>query len=188
MGLLVLFHPLLRRLYESLRPISTTNLQQNLKSNGSTQRYTSVAGADARMNQRGSFDYGFALIFISVLHGFSAVKVVFLLYLNFCIATQLPRKYVPAATWVFNIGTLFLNELSNGYKFTSIASFISTARAGEPENGNLLHSWGVWLDSYGGIMSRWEILFNITVLRMISFNLDYYWSLDRRAGSPLEVS
>lgn len=148
----------------------------------------SVAFADARMNQRGSFDYGFALIFISALHGFSAVKVVLLLYLNFCIATQLPGKYVPAATWVFNIGTLFMNELSNGYKFASIASFITSASANEPKNGNLLHSWGVWLDSYGGIMSRWEILFNITVLRMISFNLDYYWSLNRRASSPLEVS
>jgi D-alanyl-lipoteichoic acid acyltransferase DltB (MBOAT superfamily) len=36
-------------------------------------------------------------------------------------------------------------------------------------------------------MSRWEILFNITILRLISFNLDYYWSLDRRSGSPIEV-
>jgi hypothetical protein len=50
-----------------------------------------------------------------------------------------------------------------------------------------LHNWGSWLDSHGGIMPRWEILFNITVLRLISFNLDYYWSLDRRAESPLEV-
>ena len=50
-----------------------------------------------------------------------------------------------------------------------------------------LVAWGRWLDSFGGLLSRWEILFNLTVLRMISFNMDYYWSLDRRSYSPVEV-
>jgi len=31
------------------------------------------------------------------------------------------------------------------------------------------------------------VLFNICVLRLISFNFDYYWSFDRRATSPIEV-
>ncbi len=186
MGLLVLFHPLLRRLYESLRPISTS-ARPNSRVNGKGHTFTSAADGDARMNQRASFDFGFALIFLAALHGFSALKVVLILYLNFCIATRLPRKYVPVATWVFNIGTLFANELCDGYKFAKIAQFISSPGHDKVENGVVLHSWGTWLDSYGGIMSRWEILFNITVLRLISFNLDYYWSLDRRAGSPIEV-
>ena len=34
-------------------------------------------------------------------------------------------------------------------------------------------------------MSRWQILFNITTLRLISFNLDYFWSF--RNGTTLEV-
>lgn len=187
MGLLVLFHPLLRRLYETLHPISTTTVQNHNKSNGHAQRHKSVADSDARMNQRASFDFGFALLFLGALHGFSALKVVLLLYLNFSLATRLPRRYVPAATWIFNIGTLFANELCKGYKFASIAQFLSPVGVGELKGDSVLHTWGTWLDSYGGIMSRWEILFNITVLRLISFNLDYYWSLDRRAGSPLEV-
>lgn len=38
-------------------------------------------------------------------------------------------------------------------------------------------------------MPRWEVLFKITILRLISFNMDHYWSLDRsRSGSPVEVS
>jgi hypothetical protein len=188
MALLVLFHPLFRRLYDGFRPISITNLQDKSKANSNTRGYPSVADADARMDRRASFDYGVALIFIGALHGFSAMKVVVLLYVNFCIATRLPRKYVPASTWIFNIGILFANELCNGYKFTNIAAFLSLAGASKSDNGNTLYEWGVWLDSYGGIMPRWEILFNITVLRLISFNLDYYWSLGRRAGSPLEVS
>jgi len=117
------------------------------------------------------------------MHGFSALKVLLILYINYSIANRLPRKYVPAATWIFNIATLFANELSEGYKFSKIAAYLAPL---EDETG-LIHSWGAWLDSYGGIMSRWEILFNLTVLRLISFNLDYYWSLDRRAGSPIEV-
>ena len=186
MGLLVIFHPLLRRLYETLRPTSETSLRPDNKVNGGST-YTSVADGDARMNQRASFDYGFALIFLSALHGFSALKVILILYLNFSIATRLPRQFVPAATWIFNIGTLFANELCAGYKFAKIAEFILSAGPGSIEKGTELQNWGKWLDSYGGIMSRWEILFNITVLRLISYNLDYYWSLNRRAGSPLEV-
>lgn len=48
--------------------------------------------------------------------------------------------------------------------------------------------WGAWLDSYGGLVARWEVLFNITILRLISFNLDYYWSIDKRGANGLEVS
>jgi hypothetical protein len=102
--------------------------------------------------------------------------------------TSLPRKYMPAATWIFNICTLFANELFNGYKYGNIAEILQTwAPPAELEPGVERVNWGTVLDDYGGIMSRWEILFNLTVLRLISFNLDYYWSLDRKAGSPIEV-
>jgi hypothetical protein len=116
------------------------------------------------------------------------LKIVIILYINYCIATQLPQKYVPAATWIFNISTLFANELSEGYKFEKMAGFISPLDPTALDSKSLLHSWGSWLDSYGGIVSRWEIQFNLTILRLISFNLDYYWSLNRRNGSPIEVS
>lgn len=109
-----------------------------------------------------------------------------ILYINYQIATAMPRQYVPAATWIFNIAILFANELCNGYRFSDIVSLLlppqTAAAGGTPEN------WGHWLDSYGGLIPRWEILFNICVLRLISFNFDYYWSLDRRAVSPVEVS
>ncbi|KAI2468709.1 MBOAT-domain-containing protein [Annulohypoxylon bovei var. microspora] len=179
MTALLIFHPLLRRVYNSIvYPIKAT---------GQSTRPTPEE-ADQRLNQRASFDFGFALIYLVALHGVSAFKILAILYANYQVATTLPRKSVPIATWIFNIGTLFANELSKGYKFEAIATFI----AGAPVNNSLLDSgsslvsWGRWLDSYGGLMGRWEILFNITVLRLISFNLDYYWSLDRRSYSPIE--
>ncbi|KAL7620674.1 glycerol transporter [Parahypoxylon ruwenzoriense] len=179
MAALLLVHPLLRRLYNLIvYPVNSA---------GQSSRPT-LEEADQRLNQRATFDFGFALIYLLALHGISAFKILAILYANYQVATTLPRKYIPVATWVFNIGTLFANELCNGYRFSDIAAFIS----GPPTNNSLLDSgsalvsWGSWLDSYGGLMGRWEILFNITVLRLISFNLDYYWSLDRRSYSPVE--
>ncbi|KAI5920699.1 MBOAT family protein [Camillea tinctor] len=179
MTALLIFHPLLRKLYNTvIYPVTTS---------GQDSRPT-LEEADQRLNQRASFDFVFAIVYLIALHGFSAFKILILLYLNYQVATTLPRKSVPVATWVFNVGILFANELSKGYKFEAIASLISST----PAQKSLLDadwslvSWGRWLDQHGGLMGRWEILFNITVLRLISFNLDYYWSLDRRSYSPVE--
>lgn len=174
MAAVVVLHPLLRKLYDALTALKVTE-----------QSREDVKG-DARMHQRIRYDLLFAVCFLLVLHGSSALKVFVILYLNFQVASRLPRRAVPPATWIFNIAVLFANELCHGYPYQDIARFISV----RPLNGDHTSSqnWGTWLDSYGGLIPRWEILFNITVLRLISFNLDYYWSLDRRAVSPVEVS
>jgi D-alanyl-lipoteichoic acid acyltransferase DltB (MBOAT superfamily) len=84
---------------------------------------------------------------------------------------------------------LFANELGKGFQFRDMARFITGDGTADFVTGKpLLVELGEWLDSYGGIMRRWEILFNITVLRLVSFNLDYFWSLDRRGSSPIEVN
>lgn len=178
MALLLIFHPLLRKLWNIIFPVPT-----DLHKRSATEQ------GDARLEQRASFDYRFAYIFLAALHGFSALKILAILHINYQIATKLPRRYIPVATWVFNVCMLFANELSQGYKFAAIARHITpppevkSVLDGDP----FLVQWGVWLDQHGGLLSRWEILFNITVLRLISFNLDYYFSLDQRSGSPLEV-
>ncbi|KAF2144717.1 uncharacterized protein K452DRAFT_349743 [Aplosporella prunicola CBS 121167] len=183
--LVVIIHPLLRRVYDYLcradtytqvRPTSTASPNGQL-----TMGLSAHAAADARLEQRISFDHVFALVFLFALHGLSAVKVFLILYVNYKIATALPRSYVPVATWTFNIATLFANELYRGYPFADIAAFVGPGTAASSED-----NWGAWLDSYGGLMPRWEVLFNITVLRLISFNMDYYWSWNMRGGSPIE--
>lgn len=143
----------------------------------------SEADANVRMNQRASFDVGFALIYLSILHGFSILKILLILYINFKAATQLPRRLIPYVTWSLNISILFTNELCQGYRFAQIAEFFSPVGV---ENLTQLN-WGEWLDKNGGLMSRWEILFNLTILRLISFNLDYYWSLSPRNENMHEV-
>ncbi|KAI2132908.1 inducible alternative oxidase 2 [Ophidiomyces ophidiicola] len=185
MALLLVIHPLLRRVCAYFWPmVSAESSPVAPDKSHSGSGFTSLVAATARFEQRVSFDYWFALLFLVALHGFSAFKVLGILMVNYAMIRRLPRVYIPASTWMFNIGILFANELLHGYKYASITSFVVSLLGLGKESG--LVTWGEWLDSWGGLVSRWEVLFNITVLRLISFNLDYYWSLDFRAGSPVE--
>lgn len=165
MAALLLLHPLLRKVWNSFHPLSDR-------------------GADAgarRLEQRASFDYAFAFIFLVVLHGVSAVKILLILYVNYQLATKLSRRHVPIATWSFNVLVLFANELCEGYKLGSLANHIAG-----PDSSAAL--WAGWLDGFGGLIPRWEVMFNIAELRLISFNLDCYWSAGSQHADPLEVS
>lgn len=175
MALVVILHPTIRRCYEFLNPV---------KLSGNSKPATESEAA-SRLARRVSFDIAFSAIFLVALHGFSSVKVFLILYVNFFLATNLQRQYIPIVTWVFNIGVLFTNEVFHGYPYASIAQSLYVYDTGK----TFTSRWGSYLDSYGGLIPRWEILFNITVLRLISFNLDYYWSLgSTNSGNALEVS
>lgn len=172
---LLLFHPLLRNLWNRFYPTKGR-----------------ADSGQARLDQRASFDRAFALLFLVILHGVSAFKVFTILLLNYQLATKLPRKYVPAATWIFNLSTLFANELCNGYHFKTMFSLVSPPVMAVVGNqiqtvDSELMQLGDWLDGFRGLLVRWEVLFNFTILRLISFNLDYYWSLDRSKSNALEV-
>ena len=90
------------------------------------------------------------------------------------------------ATWLFNIGILFANELYDGYPLSSIANVIKSTKGSSGQVSSLI-SFTQWLDGFGGLMPRWQILFKVTILRLISFNMDYYWSLEQLSSSPIEV-
>ena len=84
----------------------------------------------------------------------------------------------PVATWIFNIAMLFSNELYGGYKYASMLPWLAAGEGG---------GFGHRMDELGGFMPRWEISFNITMLRLVSFNMDYYWSHHIQGGSIMEV-
>lgn len=176
---LLVVHPLIRRAYDYM-----TRSTYEAVPNGPTSPSSSntPATAQARLVSRLRFDFVSGIVYIAALHGFSAFKVLLILYVNYCIAMRSPRHLIPALTWIFNISVLFANEMAQGYHFSSIAEAAAPFYAGFADVGK-------FLDSYGGLIPRWEVLFNITVLRLIAFNMDYYWSTARdRAGSPVEVS
>ena len=176
-----MIQPLLRRFFNSVY-LSSSGVSGTVsqRQNGGDSSFGRKQNAgQTRLEQRIAFDLIFGLLFIVALHGISAAKVLIILYINYNLATHLKREHVPIATWVFNVGILFANELCEGYHMAKVAEVFFSS-----ENTQ----WAATLDSYGGLMPRWEVLFNFTVLRLISFNFDYIWSRDQSGSSGLEVS
>ena len=144
--------------------------------------------ASHNLNRRKIFDVVFCAVFLFVLHGFSVIKIFVILMVNFLISYFHPASVmVPILTWVFNIGIIFANEKYSGYRFQHILPWLI---AGEGQGV------GYAMDAFmrGGIVARWEITFNFTVLRLISYNLDHYWAAkalegggEDEEGSVLEV-
>ncbi|THH08114.1 hypothetical protein EW146_g9102 [Bondarzewia mesenterica] len=108
----------------------------------------------------------FSFIMLFVLHGTSAFKILLILSINYALAKACGQyKCAVIATWVFNSGVLFLNEMNAAYAFASVHPSLQP------------------LDSWQGVYPRWHISFNITMLRLISFSMDYYWA-SNRTGTP----
>ncbi|KAJ3996688.1 MBOAT, membrane-bound O-acyltransferase family-domain-containing protein, partial [Lentinula boryana] len=100
-------------------------------------------------------------LFLLGLHGSSILKLVAVISINYVVAkTCKSSRLGPALTWAFNIGILFLNDRYNGYQFGEIF----------PSLEFLVR------DTYEGFYPRWHINFNITMLRLVSFSMDYYWA------------
>ncbi|KAJ8517069.1 hypothetical protein ONZ45_g5691 [Pleurotus djamor] len=94
-----------------------------------------------------------------VLHGTSIFKILVILSLNFLIAKMCGQsRAAPWLTWIFNGIVLLANDRYNGYVYGDIIPSLS------------------YLDEWNGLHSRWHIGFNITVLRLISFSMDYHWA------------
>ncbi|KAG6810550.1 hypothetical protein H0H92_012628 [Tricholoma furcatifolium] len=100
------------------------------------------------------------------LHGTSIFKILVILSANYAIARTCKGHMAgPVLTWVFNGVMLFVNDRYNGYRFGEILSSLEV------------------LDGYQGAYKRWYIVFNITMLRLVSFNLDYYWACNASKSS-----
>ncbi|KAI6901966.1 hypothetical protein KC334_g7875, partial [Hortaea werneckii] len=78
MGMVLVIHPLLRRIYDKF----------------SSSESEKAGNGDARLNRRITYDLSFAAIFSIALHGVSALKVLLILWVNYQIATRLPKSSV----------------------------------------------------------------------------------------------
>nr|UJH94613.1 Gup1 [Starmerella bombicola] len=101
--------------------------------------------------KRKYYDLVFGLLLICGLHGTGAVKIVLILVSNFALGQISQSRSV---SWVFAVGILFANELLHGYP--------------------IYQPW-----EFGGLLPQWQVFFKCTMMRMLSFNLDYIESLDQ---------
>ncbi|KAF9969639.1 glycerol transporter, partial [Modicella reniformis] len=112
---------------------------------------------------RAYFFLAFAMVYLYFMYGNSLLKIGAIATMNYAIAkTGRGARWMPIVTWVFNIGIIFLNEGYNGYNFAD------------------LHESLAWLDENKGMNGRWDVNFNFTMLRLVSFNMDYYWTFNTR--------
>ncbi|OLY84166.1 Glycerol uptake protein 1, partial [Smittium mucronatum] len=103
----------------------------------------------------------FSTIFLCVVFGFSIIFIMLIISLNYYLAVHVfaGTKFGYFGIFSFNMGVLFMNEIYRGYSFGSISPSMA------------------WMDNHRGIFTRWDVTFNITMLRMVSFGLDYHWKV-----------
>ena len=109
-------------------------------------------------------------VFVTALHGINAVKLFVFSILNYVLASSaawLPPHIVQAMIWAYNGGMLFLVFYTNGMPFATFWPSLA------------------WLDTYAGLVPRWYISYNFTMLRLVSFALDYVWARCRRGTKPV---
>ncbi|KAJ7741101.1 MBOAT, membrane-bound O-acyltransferase family-domain-containing protein [Mycena metata] len=112
------------------------------------------------------FNFGAAVVMFLALHGTSVLKIAPILTINYLISKQFgASKLGPICSWIFNVAVLFLNDWHSGYKFGNVAASLA------------------FLDDYEGIYPRWHVSFNITMLRLVSFSMDYYWACNAPSAS-----
>ncbi|KAK0534500.1 glycerol transporter [Tilletia horrida] len=111
----------------------------------------------------------FSAIFLLALHGTNALKILAFAGVNYALAHRcgdmLDARLVVPAVWAFNVGALFLAHWTEGLPWRLFgASF-------------------AWLDDHTGLLPRWFINYNISMLRLVSFALDCHWAQGGSIGS-----
>ncbi|ORX39272.1 MBOAT, membrane-bound O-acyltransferase family-domain-containing protein [Kockovaella imperatae] len=127
----------------------------HLASSSLARRFSSTSETKIRIGA------GLSIGILFILHGLSTIKILIILAGNYAAAKwtkpETLDKFWPGMVVVGNMGILFLNERFEGYPLARI------------------HPALTWLDQVSGVLPRWHINFNITMLRLVSFSLDYHW-------------
>lgn len=123
-----------------------------------------------------NFDFGFGLCFLYAAHGVNSVRILFHMFVMYSIAHLLKneRKMATILSWTYGIATLFINDRFRNYPLGNIIGCLSFLDTG-----------------YKGIIPRWDVFFNFTLLRMLSYNMDFLerWSGIRQpTSSPTSAS
>lgn len=113
------------------------------------------------LEKRSHFDFGFGLVFLFAAHGTNSTKILTHILINYAIGRYVKNpKWAYWLTWVYGILSLFIND---SYR-----------------NAILNHG-------FKGIIERWDVFFNFTLLRMLSFNFDYLERLQTLRESKKEI-
>ncbi|EGW32614.1 uncharacterized protein SPAPADRAFT_138359 [Spathaspora passalidarum NRRL Y-27907] len=103
-------------------------------------------------SKRSYFDFAFGIVFLIGAHGVNLLRILVHVSINYAIGKYVKdRRTVIGLTWIYGVSSLFVNHYVGQVPFGI---------------GFLDHG-------FKGIIARWDVFYNLTLLRMISFNLDY---------------
>lgn len=112
------------------------------------------------------FDLVFGAVFLFALHGVNTIRVMLHIVVMYVIARHTKKtNFARWALWTYGVFTLFFNE-----KFKYIPYSIPAL-----DNG------------FKGIIERWEVFYNFTLLRILSYNLDYLEKRDQAPSQPVKI-
>ncbi|GMM29634.1 O-acyltransferase [Martiniozyma asiatica (nom. inval.)] len=120
-----------------------------------------------------NFDLAFGLTFIFAIHGWNSLKILFHVIIMFALGKiSIKNKLLSQILlWTYGISTLFINDRYRLVKFGQLTSILS------------------FMDEFKGLISRWDVFFNFTLLRMLSFNIDYIRAQQKiEDGDPIPTS
>ncbi|SNX87280.1 probable GUP1 - Multimembrane-spanning protein essential for proton symport of glycerol [Melanopsichium pennsylvanicum] len=140
-----------------------------LPRSSSSNRYTRIGGTRAATSPKPNripFLTVFSAIFIFALHGFNSLKLLLILATNYGLAKALGgTRIAPVVFFSFNISMLFAVHWNDGFEYSHMSPTLS------------------FLEVFKGLLPRWQINFNITMLRLVSFAMDYHWAkVEANAG------
>ena len=118
-------------------------------------------------------------LFVTYLHGPRVLFLFGLLMFNHFVVAQsckfLSRRAFLICLWTFHVSILFINEHYHGYSFTSmLGSWIGDYL--DPIGGGIRSKVGGHVRAHPPIMGEmmpWNVLFNMSTLRMIAYCVDY---------------
>lgn len=113
--------------------------------------------------RRAHFQSISSALILTALHGTSVIKILLIVGSNYLISRRLLVKSTRISSsliWLFNLIILFANDYWDGYRFRHLSASLAFLDAGP----------------YRGLIPRWQIGFNISMLRLISYAFDYRWA------------
>lgn len=109
-----------------------------------------------------------AFVGLLVLHGFSNLKILAIVIPNYWVGRKFGASSVnPALTWIITFISMYMME-RHTLEWASLWEVLG------------------FMDDWGGLYERWHVTFNISLLRLISYNMDYYYSLRQSTHAQIQ--
>lgn len=104
------------------------------------------------------FDFAFGIAFVIAAYGVNCFKFFAEILITYVVvnAFKFNRRLSTLLSWAVGVSLLFFNDKYSGYPYGRISPKLSSLD-----------------DQFKGLIPRWDVFYNFTLLKMLSYNLDF---------------